>query len=123
MHPEEFGSFLSEQRKKKNMTQKELAEQAFSDLDTPYDELEEKYGLLSRYATASERGAVDEEHSLELWSAHFEGLYGCIWVCYTQEVYDENGEVFTGSWNIPSLWYLEKTESGEWNITYIKEHP
>lgn len=101
----------------------ERAEQAFSDLDTPYDDLEEKYGLLSRYAMASERGAVDEEHSLELWSAHFEGSYGCIWVYYNQEAYDENGKVLTGSRNIPSLWYLEKNESGEWIITYIKEHP
>lgn len=99
------------------------AENAFRDLDTPGDALEEKYGKLSRYATKEERGAVSESHSLELWSARFYTNDGTIWVYYSQEAYDENGEIICGSWRIPTLWYLERNAAGEWEVTAIKEHP
>ena len=101
----------------------EMAEAVFSDLDTPGEELEGKYGLLKRYAVAAERGAVAESHSLELWSAHFHSTDGTMWVCYSQEAYDKNGETICGSWDIPSLWYLEKNAAGEWEVVGIKEHP
>lgn len=101
----------------------ELAELAFSDLETPDGELEEKYGLLKRYATKSERGAVTEEHSLELWSAHFHSTDGTMWVYYSKEAYDAQGRTLCGSWKIPSLWYLEKNETGQWEVVAIKEHP
>ncbi|MGM9661891.1 MAG: helix-turn-helix domain-containing protein [Oscillospiraceae bacterium] len=99
------------------------AETAFSDLDTPRDGLEEKYGLLARYATPAEEGAAEETHSLRLWSARFDASYGCVWVYYTQETYDEEGNALSGSWNVPSLWYLGKAASGEWEVLFIKEHP
>lgn len=101
----------------------EKAEQAFLDVKTPGEEKEEKYGLLSRYAVAGERGAVSESHSLELWSAHFDGSAGTMWVYYSREAYNENGDILCGSWDIPSLWYLERNEMGQWEITHIKEHP
>lgn len=101
----------------------ERAEAAFSDLETPSEALEEKYGLLKRYAVAAERGAVTESHSLELWSAQFDASAGTMWVHYSQEAYDENGKTICGSWDIPSLWYLEKNEAGEWEVVGIKEHP
>ena len=101
----------------------EKAEEAFCDLHTPYEELEEKYGKLSRYATKAEREAAGESHSLELWSAHLHSTDGTIWVYYSQECYDENGDTICGSWRIPSLWYVEKNSAGEWEVTDIKEHP
>ncbi len=101
----------------------ELAEQAFSDVTTPREEQEARYGKLARYATAGERGAVSESHSLELWSADFHITDGTMWVYYSQEAYDENGDTIRGSWRIPSLWYLEKNEDGAWEVTGIKEHP
>ncbi len=52
------------------------ANEAFSDLTTPYDLLEGKYGPLSRYATNLERGAATEKHSLRLWSADFDSSDG-----------------------------------------------
>lgn len=99
------------------------AEAAFSDLTTPRDQKAEAYGLLARYATEAELNAAAETHSLELWSAHFELVSGRMWVFYSQECYDEEGTILSGSWNIPSLWYLEKNASGEWEIVGIKEHP
>lgn len=99
------------------------AEKAFSDITTPYEEKEEKYGKLSRYATSAGYGAVSESHSLELWSVDFHLTDGTMWVYYSQEAYDENGETICGSWRIPSLWYLEKNEAGEWEVVAIKEHP
>lgn len=99
------------------------AEAAFRDITTPSSALEARYGKLSRYATAAERKAASESHSLELWSAHFRSTDGTMWVYYSQEAYDENGELICGSWRIPALWYLEKNETGKWEVVGIKEHP
>lgn len=104
-------------------TVQEKAEAAFSDLSTPRDEKAEKYGLLARYATEAELNAVSESHTLELWSAHFDGAYGRMWVYYSQECYDGAGNILSGSWDIPSMWYLEKNAAGEWEVIGIKEHP
>ena len=101
----------------------EKAEAAFRDVSTPYGELEETYGVLSRYATAAERGAVSESHTLELWSAHFSSANGTMWVYYSKEAFDGDGATICGSWRIPSLWYLEKTADGTWEVTAIQEHP
>ncbi len=99
------------------------AEKAFADVSVPAVKKEETYGLLARYATEAERGGTSEAHSLELWSAHFDGSYGNMWVFYSQEIYDPEGNVVRGSWRIPSLWYLEKDAAGEWQVVGIKEHP
>ena len=101
----------------------EKAEAAFGDVTTPYGDLEKAYGALSRYATAAERGAASESHSLELWSAHFSSTNGTMWVYYSKEAFDETGATICGSWHIPALWYLEKTVDGTWEVTAIKEHP
>ena len=100
-----------------------LAEEAFSDLHSTEAEQKEKYGLLSRYAFGASRNAASETHSLKLWSAHFDGAYGYMWVYYSQEALDANGHTVSGSWRIPALWYLEKNEDGAWVVTHIKEHP
>ena len=99
------------------------AEAAFRDISTPDTEREERYGKLSRYATAAERNAAGESHSLELWSARFHSTDGAMWVYYSQEAYDKDGELICGSWRIPALWYLEKSKAGEWEVVGIKEHP
>lgn len=113
----------SREDRQTSQTVLEKAEAAFSDLTTPDAQKKEKYGLLARHATEAERNAVEEKHTLELWSAHFDGSYGRMWVFYSQESYDKDGNLLRGSWNVPSLWYLEKTDSGAWEIVAIKEHP
>lgn len=101
------------------------ANEAFSDLTTPDEQLTDKYGPLARYATNVERGGVKEKHSLRLWSADFNSFdgYGYVWVYYSNMVYDNQGEEVCGSSNVPSLWVFEKDTSGNWQLIYIKEHP
>ena len=99
------------------------ADAAFADLTHTREENEAAYGLLSRYATPVERGAVTESHTLSLWSAHFGEREGCLWVYYSCSTWDAAGNQVSGSKNIPSLWYLEKEDNGQWVVTQIKEHP
>lgn len=103
----------------------ELAEQAFSDLGLTEAEAAVRYGALSRYCFSRDRypEVVREEHDLDLWSAHFSGGSGQMWVFYSQEGYDAAGNCTAGSWRAPSLWYLERTLDGTWEVIYIKEHP
>ena len=103
----------------------ELAEQAFSDLSLTEAEAAARYGELRRYCFPRDRypEVVREEHDLDLWSAHFSGGSGQMWVCYSQEGYDAAGNRKAGSWRVPSLWYLERALDGTWEVIYIKEHP
>lgn len=102
-----------------------LADEAFNDTRHTGDENEAAYGLLKRYATATDvYGDVSfNEHSLELWSAHLGEKEGWIWVCYSSETFRHDGTTACGSWNIPALWRVEKTNSGEWVVVQIREHP
>lgn len=102
-----------------------LANKAFNDVRHTRAENEEAYGLLARYATPTDsyEGAAFNEHSLELWSAHLDENEGWIWVYYSSETFDHNGKSICGSWRIPSLWKVEKNETGEWVVVEIREHP
>lgn len=106
----------------------DTAEAAFSDIQSTYDEAEEKYGALSIYATPSDdySDVIAERHKLRIWSIVLTlpptlEHRGCMWVYYSQEAVDEKGEVVTGAWRVPSLWYLDKNENGEWYVVDIKE--
>ena len=103
----------------------ELAEQAFSDLSLTEAEAAARYGKLSRYCFPRDifPEVIREEHTLDLWSAHFSGSYGHLWVYYSQTGYDETGTVRTGSFRVPALWTLEQTPDGAWEVISIKEHP
>lgn len=102
-----------------------LADRAFADVGHTQAENEAAYGLLARYATASDNypdGAYSR-HSLSLWSAHLGRDQGWIWVCYTAEALRNDGTIAHGSWDIPSLWRVEKDNGDEWVVTQIREHP
>ena len=101
------------------------ANEAFADLTTPYNQLEEKYGPLMLYASGSEIHGATEKHSLKLWSADFNASdgYGYVWVYYSNSVYDIHGEEVCGSRDVSSLWIFEKDPSGSWQLMDIKEHP
>ena len=103
----------------------DLAEQAFSTLGLTQAEAAARYGKLSRYCFPGDiyPEIVREEHDLDLWSAHFSGSYGYLWVYYSQTGYDETGAVRTGSFRVPALWTLEQTPAGIWEVISIKEHP
>jgi len=102
-----------------------LADKAFHDVQHTRTENEEAYGLLARYATPTDSydNPAFTEYTLELWSAHLEDDEGWIWVYHSSETFDHNGASIRGSWRIPSLWKVEKNDSGEWTVVAIREHP
>ncbi len=102
-----------------------LAEEAFADGSHTAQENQEKYGLLARYALPAEakiEGATSE-FSLRLWSAHLEETEGTLWVYYSQEWFDGEGNLCRGSTHIPALWKVTKQADGGWTVTEIKEQP
>ena len=101
------------------------ADAAFHDCTHTHAENEALYGLLARYATAADRypSAVFTTYSLELWSAHLGPKEGYLWVYYSCEAYDDQGNAVHGSRNVPSLWKVEKDGTGAWVVVNIKEHP
>lgn len=102
-----------------------LADKAFGDTQHTRVENEQEYGLLARYSTSSDqyRDVAFNEHSLELWSAHLDEDAGWIWVYYSSESFRHDGSTARGSWQIPSLWKVEKNDRGEWVVVQIREHP
>ncbi len=102
-----------------------VADKAFHDTHHTAEENEQEYGLLARYATDvdSYPNASFNEYSLELWSAHLGKEEGWIWVYYSSETFNHDGSTARGSWNIPSLWKVEKNDAGEWVVVQIREHP
>ena len=46
-----------------------------------------------------------------------------MWVYYSQEGINAEGETDYGSWRIISLWKVEKDTDGNWVVTDISEHP
>ena len=102
-----------------------LADKAFMDVRSTRAENEEEYGLLARYATPTDiyGDVAFNEHSLELWSAHLGEDEGWIWVFYSSETFNHDGNMACGSWRIPSLWKDEKNDTGEWVVVQIREHP
>lgn len=102
-----------------------LAEEAFSSIGLTEAGAERAYGKLSRYTYNKDIYAdvAAERHTLKLLSARFEYSEGLIWVYYTQEGLDQNGERTTGSFQVRSLWKLCKGNDGKWYVYDIKEHP
>lgn len=102
-----------------------LANRAFSDCGHSEVENENKYGKLSVYASSIESypETVKTKYTLKLWSAHLNENEGRLWVYYSNEGLDKNGELDYGSGNKPSLWKVKKDAEGNWIVTEIKEHP
>lgn len=76
-----------------------------------------------RYATPSEHSASYVNYSLELWSAHLGDAEGYIWVYYSMEAIDSNGDTVHASSHCEALWKVEKNENGVWEVVSIREHP
>lgn len=83
----------------------DLAEEAFSSIGLTEAEARSAYGKLSQYAYPIDvyEDVVDERHILKLLSAHFEYDEGLLWIYYSREGLDRNGEVMVGSWEVQSL--------------------
>ena len=102
-----------------------LAKEAFSDCGHSEDENDKKYGALSMYASSTDiyPETVKTKYSLKLWSVHLDDNEGYMWVYYSQEGINAEGETDYGSWRIISLWKVEKDTDGNWVVTDISEHP
>lgn len=47
---------------------------------------------------------------------------GTLWINYSMEIGKDNGDICTGSWDIPVTIQIEKTD-GKWTVTDIYEAP
>lgn len=103
----------------------ETANKAFSSLEENYKTSEEKYGLLSQYAydRNSFSEAVKTDYELELLSVKCNDNYGYMWVKYSQEALDKNGNIVSGSWDILSRWEIQKDKNENWYVSGINEAP
>ena len=66
--------------------------------------------------------AVGESHRMRLVAAHFWDSKGYVWVRYSSEAYDKDGEISSGSWKILARWELEK-QDGQWIVKNVNEAP
>ena len=105
------------------ITAKEILKEADNALSTitNNETAEKNFGELG-YLCVTDDDAVTEKHKLKFISANFSDDEGYVWVKYSSEAYDKNGEVTFGSWDILSRWELEK-KGNKWVVTSIKEHP
>lgn len=102
-----------------------LADKAFDDVSHTRAENEREYGLLARYATATDSygDTAYSKHTLKLWSAHLDENEGWIWVHYSSAAYNHDGSKARASADIPALWRVERNDRGEWEVVQIREHP
>lgn len=105
----------------------DLAEEAFSCVDTDQDEAKERFGKLYIYTYYYNGSVCSEFHVLDFITAKLDGDSGYMWIQYVKRGYDETGECITGSGGIgghevKSRWTLERIDN-EWVVTGILEHP
>ena len=105
------------------ITSKTILKEADNALSTiTNDETAEKdFGELG-YLCITDDQAITEKHKLKFIAADFSIDSGYIWVKYSSEAYDKEGELTYGSFNILSRWKIEKKDNN-WVVTSIKEHP
>lgn len=98
------------------------AEEAFSALGLTREEAQSRFGCLGRY-TPTHPDAVSERHRLKLWASHFQLTTGTMWVYYSREELDGEGNMVCGAGDVPVLWRLDQNDSGEWEVVGIHEPP
>jgi hypothetical protein len=105
------------------ITAKEILKEADKALSTitNNETAKKDFGKLG-YLCVTDNEAVKETHKLNFVAANLSNDSGYIWVKYSTEAYDKDGEVTFGTWDVLSRWELEKTDN-KWVVTSIKEHP
>lgn len=98
-------------------------EKAFSYSDDSHD-CEEQFGVLARYCLCKESypDVVKENHDIKFVTAKINGSTGYIWIRYSQEGLDKDGNRNTGSKDVLSRIELEKTDD-VWTAIDIDEAP
>ena len=77
---------------------------------------------VSMYNRKGEFGTISVKVKISRMFVLHNFFDGYMWINYTYEGYDVNGEHTYGSWKIPSLWKIHR-ENGNWKILEIKEAP
>lgn len=78
---------------------------------------------ISRYYYSDTKIPVRTNVTVDLKKAVLHGDKGSVWICYTQEYYDENDECIYGSRDILARCVIEKSDAGEWIVTSVGEPP
>ena len=77
-------------------------------------------GALKSYYRFSEAASVD--FSVKLITTKNDGRSGYMWVVYSANGFDRNGNLIYGSSNILAKWDIQK-KSGQWVVVKIDEAP
>lgn len=88
------------------------------------EEAEERFGILSAYCAIGE-GVRESRRTMKVLNAGVEGDSGFVWIAYTQEHRDADGNILqsrgTEKQRILSRWTTECRE-GTWVVTEIREN-
>ena len=91
------------------------------------DECDKIYGCLAQYAIDREQAdsfkLVGKQYLLTNLGCNISESEGYIWINYTIIGYKEGYVSETGSFDVNSLWKIEKGEDGNWKVIEVKEHP
>lgn len=84
-------------------------------------------GALSRYyyynwKVPAEYETVFQEMEFQLITCKITEDRGNVWVVYTRRMKSEDKKLIAGSWDILSLWEIEK-QDGDWKVVKISEAP
>lgn len=71
---------------------------------------------------SSNESEVTTELKLQRVFAWHNFSKGILWIKYSVEIYNEQGERISGSWDVPVKLSIQKKD-GEWIITHIDEAP
>lgn len=98
-------------------------DEAFSCVEyDSYEDAVPRFGEELAYRTQHRKETVSEWHSLTLITGHVSGDNATLWVVYSDEGYDIDGNLTHGSWDILTRFTAEK-QNDEWVVTGSNEHP
>lgn len=105
-----------------------LAEKAFSAFPKNEKEAKKEFGELYLYTNYPDdpdnpdEKPVTENHEIHFITGKANGDSGYIWLNYSRENYNADGEQLEGSADINTRWELKK-KNGEWTVTSTLEAP
>ncbi|MBQ1546701.1 MAG: hypothetical protein IIZ59_04135 [Clostridia bacterium] len=98
-------------------------DEAFSCVEyDSYEDAVPRFGEELAWRTQHRPETVSEWHTLTVITGHISGDNAVLWIKYSDEGYDIDGNLTHGSWDILTRFTAEK-QNGEWVVTDSKEHP
>ncbi len=115
--------FTLEQNQDKFKDRLQEAREALAFVGTE-EEAQETFGILAHYCTTAENVA-ESRYTMDIINAGISGDKGFVWIAYTQESLDADGNILESLGSpdsrILSRWSLEK-QNDTWVITEIQEN-